>query len=297
MSNRRLIEDSLPLKKISEYSSKEKSIRHGHISTIHLWWARRPLAAARAATMAAMLPAPRDDRQREEFHELITSNLDWENAREPQEFTARLRQIVGTHWKGQPPKILDPFAGGGALPFEAERLGADTYATDLNPVAHLIEKATLGYPQRFVRHRSESSASDILTSKSRLVAEVDRWGRVVKQRAATMLGAFHPERAEGLPIFYCWGRTVCCPNPACRAEVLLVGTYFLSKKANEWIYLHPQAEHGAVRLTIKKSRPGDTGNFDPSKGTVTRATATCLCCAQAVPPKCQRRLRQLPLVI
>src|SRR5688500_11334551 len=171
MSDRRLIEDSLPLGEISEFSAKEKSIRHGHISTLHLWWARRPLAAARAATMAALLPAPRNDEERRTFHKLITDNLDWDLGKEPQRQVDRLRAILKKHGVVDAPKTLDPFSGGGALPLEAERLGAEAFATDLNPVAHLIELATLYYPQRFAHLRSERTDAEKLAGRSRLVAE------------------------------------------------------------------------------------------------------------------------------
>jgi adenine-specific DNA methylase len=174
MSDRRLIEDSLPLAEISEYSAKEKSIRHGHISTLHLWWARRPLAAARAATMAALLPAPKDDKERKSFHRLLTESLDWELGKEPQRQVDRLRSILKKHSSGKTIKILDPFSGGGALPLEAERVGAEAFATDLNPVAHLIQLATLYYPQRFANIKSERTPEDKLTGRARLISEVER---------------------------------------------------------------------------------------------------------------------------
>jgi adenine-specific DNA methylase len=115
MSNRRLIEDSLPLGEISEYSAVEKSIRHGHISTLHLWWARRPLAAARAATIAAMLPAPRTAEERTKFHESLVSVLDWDLVKDPKGFAKRLRAELAKHIGHTDWRVLDPFAGGGGF--------------------------------------------------------------------------------------------------------------------------------------------------------------------------------------
>src|SRR5690606_16458091 len=130
-------------------------------------------------TMAALLPAPRSEEERQKFHQLITKNLDWDLGKEPQRLVDRLRGILREHGVVDAPRILDPFSGGGALPLEAERLGAEAFATDLNPVAHLIQLATLYYPQRFAHLKSERSAQYQLTGRSRLIAEVERWGRVV----------------------------------------------------------------------------------------------------------------------
>jgi putative DNA methylase len=114
-NNRRFIEDSFPIKEVSIESAREKNIRHGHISTLHIWWARRPLASSRATNYAALIPA--------------SDNID--------------------EWNKTPPKMLDPFGGGGAIPLEVLRLGCETYSNDLNPVAVLIQKCTLEYPQKY----------------------------------------------------------------------------------------------------------------------------------------------------
>ena len=284
MTDRRLIEDSLPLAEISEYSAKEKSIRHGHISTLHLWWARRPLAAARAVTLAALLPAPKDQAEREAFHKLLTDNLDWDLGKEPQVQVDRLRAILREHGVVETPKILDPFSGGGALPLEAERVGAEAYATDLNPVAHLIQLATLYYPQRFAGLKSSRTPQDRLTGRSRLVAEVERWGRVVLERVSADIERFYRTDNGDEPLFYIWARTVRCQNPACRTEIPLVGSCYLIKKPDKIVALLPRAsaDRKAVVFDVVENPKGD---IDLNGGTITRANAICPCCRQTTPGK------------
>jgi len=144
MKDRRLIESRLPLKEISEASTKEKSIRHGHISTLHIWWARRPLAASRAAVFGTLVPDTDDN------YELVKKIVPWDAVKEGNNSDVeKARRLVLEANGGKPPRVLDPFSGGGAIPLEALRLGAETYAMDLNPVAYLILKATLEYPQKF----------------------------------------------------------------------------------------------------------------------------------------------------
>jgi putative DNA methylase len=183
---KRLIEVALPLKEVSEQSAREKSIRHGHISTLHIWWARRPLAACRAAVFASLIPDPDDPECPEEFRKLVMdvlgknqfqpSNGDgsaiedtprnrclefikhlacWENSNNPDYIEPARKLIASAHKflhldaESDVPKVLDPFAGGGAIPLEALRLGCEAQAVELNPVAHLIELCTLVYPQKF----------------------------------------------------------------------------------------------------------------------------------------------------
>lgn len=182
---KRLIEIALPLKEVSEQSAREKSIRHGHISTLHIWWARRPLAACRAVVFASLIPDPDDPECPVHFRKLVTEVLSrgeftprngdgsavadtprnrcvefikhlvkWENSNNPEYIDPAQKLIAAAHKslhpgaEGDAPKVLDPFAGGGAIPLEALRLGCEAHAIDLNPVAHLIELCTLVYPQK-----------------------------------------------------------------------------------------------------------------------------------------------------
>src|SRR6266496_6480941 len=190
---KRLIEVALPLKEVSEQSAREKAIRHGHNSTLHIWWARRPLAACRAAVFASLIPDPDDPECPENFRSLVNEVLNenqykpkngdgspvqdtprnrcleyikhlvrWENSNsshyiEPaRRLIAAAHKILHPHAEGDVPKVLDPFAGGGAIPLEALRLGCEAHAIDLNPVAHLIELCTLVYPQKYGKPSSRT---------------------------------------------------------------------------------------------------------------------------------------------
>ncbi|MGQ9600345.1 MAG: DUF1156 domain-containing protein, partial [Anaerolineae bacterium] len=148
MTDRRFIEESFPVREVSAISAKEKNIRHGHISTLHIWWARRPLAASRATAYAALVGAVDDPLAWQRRRDFIVELSKWENSLNPHLLERARRDILEANG-GQPPRVLDPFAGGGAIPLEALRLGCETYASDYNPVAVLILKATLEYPQKY----------------------------------------------------------------------------------------------------------------------------------------------------
>jgi putative DNA methylase len=148
---KRLIEHDLPLADISEASAREKNIRHGHPSTLHIWWARRPLAASRATAFAALIddPGPDEPEKRAELQQLLKEITPWEAVKSGNNAAIeKARQMIRQQY-GYAPKVLDPFAGGGSIPLEALRLGCETYANDYNPVAVFIEKATLEWPQKF----------------------------------------------------------------------------------------------------------------------------------------------------
>ncbi|MGQ9471939.1 MAG: DUF1156 domain-containing protein, partial [Candidatus Aminicenantales bacterium] len=145
MNNKSFIEADFPVKEVSEESAREKNIRHGHISTLHIWWARRPLASSRASIYAALTPEPKDEEERLKRAQFIANLSKWEDSLN-KNFIERAREEILKAAGGRPPKVLDPFAGGGAIPLEALRLGCETYASDLNPVAVLILKCTLEYP-------------------------------------------------------------------------------------------------------------------------------------------------------
>ncbi|MEW6107353.1 MAG: DUF1156 domain-containing protein, partial [Bacillota bacterium] len=144
------IETTFPVKEVSGEGAREKNIRHGHISTLHIWWARRPLAASRATIYAALTPEPTDEQEAIARREFISELSKWENSLNPY-YIERARREIQAANGGSPPKVLDPFSGGGNIALEALRLGCETYASDLNPVAVLIEKATLEYPQKYGR--------------------------------------------------------------------------------------------------------------------------------------------------
>jgi adenine-specific DNA methylase len=311
---RRLIEHRLPLEKISEASAREKSIRHGHISTLHIWWARRPLAASRAAVFATLVP------DTEENYQLVKKIVPWEavkdgNSKDILEARRRVLEAGG----GTPPRVLDPFAGGGAIPLEALRLGCETHALDLNPVAYLILKATLEYPQRFgqpnsrpvptyiraldqahaqAKDRAAQGTTRLLEKggeaqeegpfskayrENPLAAEVRYWGEWVLERARQELAQFYPKDPDGrTPVAYLWARTVTCTNPTCRAEVPLVRQWWLAKKDKKRIALKPLVDREAKRVDFQVVEVPQ-GEDWPDQGTVRRGNATCLVCGTVVP--------------
>ena len=147
---KRFIEETFPVKEVSEESAREKNIRHGHISTLHIWWARRPLASSRATAYAALTAPPDNTDEWSRKRDFIINLSKWENSLNPHLIERARQDILDTN-DGVPPKVLDPFGGGGAIPLEALRLGCETYSNDLNPVAVLIQKCTLEYPQKYGR--------------------------------------------------------------------------------------------------------------------------------------------------
>ena len=136
---KRFIEETFPVKEVSEESAREKNIRHGHISTLHIWWSRKPLASSRATAYAALIPPPENTDEWSRKRDFIRDLSKWENSLNPH-LIERARQDILDANDGVPPKVLDPFAGGGSIPLEALRLGCETYSNDLNPVAVLIQK-------------------------------------------------------------------------------------------------------------------------------------------------------------
>jgi len=198
------IESDFPVKEVSEESVREKNIRHGHISTLHIWWARRPLASSRASIYAVLTPAclcdarrqePKDEEERLKRAQFISNLSKWENSLN-KNLIERAREEILKANNGKPPKVLDPFAGGGAIPLEALRLGCETYASDLNPVAVLILKCTLEYPQKYGRKKIKSN--DLLCEKevNPLLEDVKKWGEWVLGEARKEIGRFYPSEPD-----------------------------------------------------------------------------------------------------
>ena len=211
---------------MSKEAAKEKSIRHGHISTLHIWWARRPLLAARAALLGSLIADPGDKRGRDQLEDLIVRACVW-GPIDDSSLLQDLRTRVALGNGGRAPRVLDCFAGGGAIPYEALRLGCEAYAIDLNPVANVIELGTLVYPQRYgtpsedARGRTGLDSGRVVTN--RLARDVEKWGHWVQEEARKELAGFYPQTVDGRqPIAYLWARTVRCPNPKCGAEVPLI---------------------------------------------------------------------------
>ncbi len=263
---RYLIEDLLPLAELSKEAKREKAIRHGHISTLHVWWARRPLVVARAAVLGALLPSPESEEERERLKRFLINLCNWDAH---PSLIEEARKLLRQHYPDGPPKVLDSFAGGGSIPLEALRLGCEAYAVEYNPVAYLILKATLEYPQRYGVGAN---------GRSPLHEDVERWGKWVLERARAELAEFYPKEPDGAtPIAYIWSRTVRCPNPACGAEIPLFRQFWLAKKPNKRIALKPIVNHYDKRVDFEVVTVGANEDW-PSQGTVRRATAHCLLC-------------------
>jgi len=290
---KRLIEVDLPIKKISENARRDQNVKKGHLHTLHVWWATRPLAACRAVILASLLPDPVDLDCPEEFRkkaievikQIRGGNLEdplvlrkalldfiadfsaWEMSNH-QVFLSIARELVQTAHiafggeKDTRPLVVDPFAGIGSIPFEALRVGVDAYANDLNPVAVTLLKSALEYLPKYGR---------------RLAEAVQKWGSWVRERAAEELKEFYPQEPDGsIPLAYTWARTIRCEGPGCGAEVPLVGLLWLYRKGKNLVALR---YHGN-----KKTKNVDFEIFKPHKETelqapiVRRFAATCPIC-------------------
>jgi len=300
---RKLIEVAIPLETINKESAREKSIRHGHPSTLHLWWARRPLAAARAVLFAQLVddPSSHPDRfpteesinkERKRLHEMIERLVLWENSNDERLFAEAHQEILNST-DGNPPPILDPFAGGGSIPMEAQRLGLEAHASDLNPVAVLINKALIEIPPKFagrppVFPGTADSQINNWPRATGLAEDVRRYGQWISDEAEKRIGHLYPkakldngnETSDAKVIAWVWARTVTCPNPACGITMPLVRSWWLGKKKNKEAYVVPSVVDGKVEFSI-----GGDAKTAPTKendGTIGRTGATCIGCGSAV---------------
>lgn len=275
MTVRRLIEEELPLKQVNEQSAREKSLRHGHISTMHLWWARRPLAMSRAVVFGTLLPDPGDDARRKEILDLIAEAAPFEASTNPARINP-LRKLLAEAYPDGPPKVLDCFAGGGAIPLEALRLGCDTTAVDLNPVAHLIQKCVLEYPQRYGQPGP--------LGDNPLAADFVKWAQWVRERVEPKLAKVFPADEKGRrPAVYFWARTMLCPNPSCRADIPLLSSFWLANSTRRTAWVDVDARPGHIDLRVVNG-PVPAGR-DLSDGTVKASSVTCPACGTATMAK------------
>ena len=299
---KRLAEVDFPIAEVSRHAVREKSIRIGHPSTLHLWWARRPLASSRAMLLALLLPDPADPacppafkqhaRQallalpsrpqswdestredaglRRALLHFIADFANWQNSAKPAYLTAS-RALVRAAHPGETPLVVDPFAGGGSIPLEALRLGCDAFASDLNPVACLILKAML---------------EDIPRRGAELADELRKAGAQIKAQAERELAELYPADPDGAtPIAYLWARTVRCESPNCGAEIPLMRSMWLCNKANRKRALRPvitRADGATPRVDFEIFAPQDAKEV--GGGSVDRARATCPACRIAMPP-------------
>ncbi|WP_353082782.1 DUF1156 domain-containing protein [Tessaracoccus lapidicaptus] len=302
MQKRKLIEVALPLEAINRESAREKSIRHGHPSTLHLWWARRPLATARAVLFAQLVDDPSShpdrfptekDQQRERarLHRIIEQMVVWENTRDERVMNAARAEILASTG-GNPPAILDPFAGGGTIPLEAQRLGLEAHASDLNPVAVLINKALIEIPPKFrdwqpVFPGRADTRSDWRGAEG-LADDVRSYGAWMRDEAHKRIGHLYPKATlpdgtSATVIAWIWARTVTCPNPACGIEMPLVRSWWLGKKKGKEAYVVPTVVAGPThpsgkRVAFEIGRSAATAPIAENDGTVGRTGARCMAC-------------------
>lgn len=300
MSERKkLIEVALPLEAINRESAREKSIRHGHPSTLHLWWARRPLAACRAVLFASLVddPSSRPDlyseedaeRERQRLFRLIEELVRWESSNDERVLGAARAEIEHSTG-GAPPTVLDPFCGGGSIPLEAQRLGLEAQASDLNPVAVLIAKALTEIPARFAGCPPSNPDAKLRMgaggdwSGARGLAEDVRWyGQWMRDEAWRRIGHLYPkvqlpDGREATVIAWLWARTVTCPNPACGAEMPLASSFKLATKSGRERWVRPVVDSPAGRVDFEISST-DPGVEPPKLGRGARFR--CLVCGQA----------------
>lgn len=301
----KLIEVALPLAAINAEAAREKSIRHGHPSTLHLWWARRPLAATRAVIWASLVDDPsaegyRDpdgyllptaeaqETERQRLFRILERLVKWENSNDA-EVLAEARAEIDRAFPDGPPPILDPFAGGGAIPLEAQRLGLTALAGDLNPVAVLINKAMIEIPPRFAGLPPVHPDIDkTLTTWERaqgLAADVEAYGRWMCDEARRRIGHLYPDATgpggEKLtPIAWIWARTVESPNPSWSGHVPLVASWTLAnQKGKPRVWIEPILDHTSQRIGYELREGGE-----PTHGrTVSRGNGTCIATGAAIP--------------
>jgi adenine-specific DNA methylase len=285
------IEVSFPVKEVSKESVREKNIRHGHISTLHIWWARRPLASSRATAYAALIPAPQNDLEWNTKKQFIEDLAKWENSLNKIIIEKARKDILQAN-NGEILKVLDPFSGGGSIPLECLRLGMETYANDYNPVSVLILKCTLEYPQKYGRPQKTKDRL-IETQKIPLLEDVKKWGNWVLEEAKKEIARFYPNDENGLiPVGYIWARTIPCQNPSCGAEIPLIKQFWLAKKDNKKVALKPYVKDKRVEFEIVGQNNDFPSDFEPEKGTINKAIATCLVCGSPQDDKTVRKLFQ-----
>ncbi len=285
----KLIEVDMRLKAINEAAAREKSIRHGHPSTLHLWWSRKPLAACRAVLWASLVddPSAHPDRfptegkqvaERDRLFKILEDLVKWENSNNPDVLAAAKAEIERC-FEGDPPVVLDPFAGGGSVPLEAQRLGLRASASDLNPVAVLINKAMVEIPPRFAGRppihpdarndlaRASGSQETAANRKARistwsraqgLAADVKAYGSWMWDEAKRSIGHLYPDVVDTsgtrlIPIAWIWARTVKSPDPAWDGHVPLVASWTLrrARKNKPEIWVKPIVDAASQTISYK----------------------------------------------
>lgn len=308
---KKLIEVALPLEAINAESAREKSIRHGHPSTLHLWWSRKPTATARAVIWSSLVDDPSEhpeqfpteeeqNQERQRLFGILEKLVKWENSNNQAVLDAAKAEILRSTGNNPPP-LLDPFAGGGAIPLEAQRLGLEAHAHDLNPVAVMINKAMIEIPPKFAGQspvnpeaRAQFDGDGGWSDAKGLAEDVRYYGDWIKQQAFKKIGHLYPKvkvpadqgGGEATVIAWIWARTVKCPNPACGCEMPLVSSFVLSKKKGKEAWIEPIYSEGKISFTVKKGpfpKYAEVGTkYINDKGKGKKATFCCPICQSGI---------------
>ena len=296
--SKKLIEVALPLERINKEAAREKSIRHGHPSTLHLWWARRPLAVARAVIWASLVDDPsshpeiypteeEQNEERKRLFGILERLVVWENTNN-QEVLNAAKEEIEKYAEGSIPILLDPFAGGGAIPLEGMRLGLKVVAHDLNPVAVLINKAMIEIPGLFAGSHPVNPESQAMLSlcngNEGLISDVKYYGDLLKKRAYEKIGDLYPlcdipkqyGGGKSRVIAWIWTRTIKCPNPACSCRMPLIRSMMLSKKRGNSAWIDVDSIQSKNIYHIRHE------NAPQVAGTVGRKGAVCVHCGTPV---------------
>lgn len=334
MPTKKLIEVALPLDDINAASAREKSIRHGHPSTLHLWWARRPLAACRAVLFASLIddpdqegvPAellkeidrldppelpdwrelPRGEQRRQRLFRFIKTLVRWESSSDERVLDTA-RRLIYAATGGNPPPVYDPFAGGGSIPLEAQRLGLEAHASDLNPVAVLINKALIEIPPKFanmppVNPSDRNQIGAEWRGAAGLAADVRYYGNWMRDEAERRIGHLYPKvklpkehgGGQATVISWLWARTVTCPNPACGAAMPLAKSFVLAGKRGQTHWVEPVIDRTSqphtIQLRVKTGELSENLRRQLSNGTSyvndqgkkTKASFGCIVCNSSI---------------
>jgi putative DNA methylase len=308
---KKLIEVALPLDAINSASAREKSIRHGHPSTLHLWWSRKPLATCRAVLFASLIDDPSEhpelfptekeqEAERQRLFDLIEDLVKWENSND-EKILGQARAEILKSTGGNPPPVLDPFAGGGSIPLEAQRLGLEAHASDLNPVAVLINKALIEIPPKFagqppVNPEARKTLVDGEWRGTRgLADDVRYYGKWMRDEAERRIGHLYPKvtlpkehgGGEATVIAWLWVRTITCPNPACGVQMPLANKWWLSMKKDKEAWIEPKVDsekvisytiHQGLSSDSQQKKVGLGTSFSDKNGKKTKATFKCIVC-------------------
>jgi putative DNA methylase len=292
----KLIEVSIPLEEINKESARENYIYRGNPSALHKWWAQRPLAACRAVLFAQLVDDPSahpdkfpteeaQEARRKDLHNIIKGLVKWENIHD-EALLQKAHAEICDSCNGEPPAVCDPFAGGGSIPMEAQRLGLGVHASDLNPVAVLINKALIEVPPMFASRPpvfpGAASSKLMWPGATGLAEDVRRYGQWMRDEAEKRIGYLYPkvrlsDGTDTTVIAWIWARTVTCPNPACGGTMPLIRSFWLSQRKGRQRWIDPIPDGKRMRFEIR----GPEGA--PRGATIGRGGATCLICETPVP--------------